>query len=380
MIPSQIEKDYEVLGLVGTGAFSRVYSGPLYPAIHKCSNTRVAIKLTDLDSASSPDAESQVLNLKGRPAGVPRLIDQLVYGKCRVTVLELLGESFFDMMQRRRGPLSLELVVKGLYDGLKVLKWMHKKGFVHRDVKPDNLLLGCGSNLHQTYLIDYSDSRPFRNQKCLDTLVGNPYFTSLKILQGGEEGPGDDLEGLLCSLVYLLQGNLPWMGIIEADPDRLREQVRTKKEALSPSQLFKKCPSEFEAIFLHIRSLSPLALPDYSLLFSLTKALATRISLDLKPALRMHSHHMKKRGSFCATGSETINQAVRSSSMRHYVGKNQLCPGEIQQVQGTEESKESEELNTEDIPTLVSTRLPAFTTRVLTELLRRRMLRRKIGL
>ena len=374
MIPAQLVEDYEVIGLIGKGAFSQVYS-----AIHKRSNARVALKLTQLDSASAPDAESQILNFKGRPAGVPKLVSQLVCGSLRMTVLELLGESFFDMMQKRRTPLPLDLVVKGLYDGLKVLKWLHKKGFVHRDVKPDNLLLGCGDNSHQTYLIDYSESRPFRNQASFDSLVGSPYFASLNVLQDGEEGPGDDIEGLLCSMVYLLQGNLPWMGIVEVDPDRLRKLVRTKKEATTPAQLCKKAPSEFEAIFLHIRSLQPLALPDYSLLFSFTKALAKRISLDLKPALRVHSQHMKKRGSFCATGSETINQATRSSSMRHYAGKNKLCP-ESRIVQGTEESKETEEVNTEDIPTLVSAKLPSFTSRVLTELLRRRMLRRKIGL
>lgn len=374
MIPAQLVEDYEVLGLIGKGAFSQVYS-----AIHKRSNTRVALKLTHLDSVSPSDAEFQVLNFKGRPAGVPKLISQQVCGKYRVTVMELLGESFFDMMQKRRGPLSLDLVVKGLYDGLKVLKWLHKKGFVHRDVKPDNLLLGCGNHSHQTYLIDYSESRPFHNQASLDSLVGSPYFASLNVLQDREEGPADDLEGLMCSMVYLLQGSLPWMGIVEADPDRLRKLVRTKKEGTSPTQLCKKAPSEFEAIFLHLRSLQPLALPDYPLLFSFTKALAKRISLDLKPALRVHSQHMKKRGSFCATGSETINQAVRSSSMRHYVGKNKLCPEEGR-VQGTEESKETEEVNTEDIPTLVSAKLPSFTTRVLTELLRRRMLRRKVGL
>ena len=373
MIPQQVEDDYEVRELVGKGAFSKVYS-----AIHKFSHIPVALKVTELNQSPDYDAEPQVLALKGRPPGVPELISYTVYPSCSVTVMELLGESLFSLLRQRRSPLSLDCVVKGLFDALKVLKWLHRKGFVHRDVKPDNLVRGLGATCHQTYLIDYTECRPFTDSTAFDTCVGSPYFTSLNVLKGGSEGPKDDIEGLMYSMVYLLLGKLPWTEIVEGDMEVFRTMVRKKMEITSPSTLCKACPCEFESIFRHIRTISGSCLPDYHLLFTYIKSLAKRITLDIKPVLRLQHHKMKKRGSFCAASIETVKPATRSNSLHHFRGRALLSPGDAGGGKGTEESCDTQEsaLNAQGIPTLVTKKLPGFTSRVIQELVKRRLLNR----
>jgi len=113
----------------------------------------------------------------------------------------------FDAVADLLGPIA------GALDAL------HRSDWVHRDVKPDNILLGGD----QPYLVDYGlakrhrsrleDSGAFAlamNEETRPNAVcGSPLYMSGQRLQGKPARPGDDVYALALSLVELLMGSVP---------------------------------------------------------------------------------------------------------------------------------------------------------------------------
>ena len=100
------------------------------------------------------------------------------------------------------------------------MEYFHARQFVHRDIKPDNFILGSGSKADTVYLIDYGLSKmyidpktgqhiPFKDGKAL---TGTARYASLNTHLGYEQARRDDMEALAYVLIYLVNGSLPWMG------------------------------------------------------------------------------------------------------------------------------------------------------------------------
>jgi serine/threonine protein kinase len=122
-----------------------------------------------------------LLSLKGT-RGVPRLIS---YGSCK-GIKFLIMERMISCVNDR----SLKQYEKTL-DGIEnelcdVLKGIHSKGFIHRDVKPDNIMFDMSGNLT---LIDYGLATSYRSNKSLSVtrskgIVGTKAFLGPMGLQG----------------------------------------------------------------------------------------------------------------------------------------------------------------------------------------------------
>jgi serine/threonine protein kinase len=104
---------------------------------------------------------------------------------------------------------------------LSRLEYCHSKQFLHRDVKPDNFLLGRNEKSDYVYIIDYGLAKKYIEPKTGyhipmkqgKGLTGTSRYTSINIHLGIESSRRDDIEGLLYVLIYLFHGKLPWMGV-----------------------------------------------------------------------------------------------------------------------------------------------------------------------
>ncbi|XP_040175086.1 casein kinase I-like [Anopheles arabiensis] len=87
--------------------------------------------------------------------GWPRLIDAGTYRKRDVLVLERLGPSLQDLLNLCGGRFGLKTVSQLALQLLDRLETFHELGYVHRDLKPDNVLLGRGTTRKTLHLIDF---------------------------------------------------------------------------------------------------------------------------------------------------------------------------------------------------------------------------------
>jgi serine/threonine protein kinase len=125
------------------------------------------------------------------------------------------------------------------------VEYFHSRGFLHRDLKPDNFLVGLNSRAHYIHLIDlglakrYRDSKteehiPFRSDK---NLTGTARYASLWTHMGYEQSRRDDLECLGYLLLYLIRGSLPWQGVKIADKKVKYQTIYERKQEYTVEKL-----------------------------------------------------------------------------------------------------------------------------------------------
>lgn len=130
---------------------------------------------------------------------------------------------------------------------------LHNKCFLHRDIKPDNFLMGLGKKQHIVYMIDfglakrYKDPRtgehiPYRDGK---SLTGTARYASANTHLGVEQGRRDDLESIGFVLIYFLKGKLPWQGIPAKNKKTKYDRIKEKKISTPIDELVKGLPKEF---------------------------------------------------------------------------------------------------------------------------------------
>ena len=122
---------------------------------------------------------------------------------------------------------------------------MHSRHIIHRDIKPDNFLIGTGKKKHHVYIIDFGLAKRFRDPKTGEhipykdgkSLTGTARYASIYTHLGVEQSRRDDLEALAYVLIYFNKGCLPWQGIRAKTKKDKYQKIMEKKIAVSPEDL-----------------------------------------------------------------------------------------------------------------------------------------------
>ena len=188
--------------------------------------------------------------------------------------MELLGNSIEDIFQKQQKKFSIKTVCMTGIQMLDRLEFVHNKNIIHRDIKPDNFVLGLDNKSHIIYVLDFGLSKKFRSSRTHQhikfsvnkKLTGTARYASINALKGCEQSRRDDLEAIGYVLMYFLRGSLPWQGLhVHKGEDRYKK-ILTKKRGTSAEELCKGFPNEFAEYVNYTRNLEFEADPDYKYL------------------------------------------------------------------------------------------------------------------
>ena len=188
--------------------------------------------------------------------------------------MELLGKSLEDIFQQLEKKFSIKTVCMIGIQMLDRLEFVHNKNIIHRDIKPDNFVLGLENKSHIIYLLDFGLSKKFRSSRTHQhikfsvnkKLTGTARYASINALKGCEQSRRDDLEAIGYVLMYFLRGHLPWQGLhVKQGEDRYKKILMKKRETKA-EDLCKGFPKEFIEYINYTRNLEFEADPDYKFL------------------------------------------------------------------------------------------------------------------
>ena len=269
---------------LGKGSF-----GYIVPGINKITGEEVAVKIERKVDDAQLKYEYKIYQLlKGGP-GFPKIYGYFEENNHNILIMEKLGPSLEKIFNKNKKQFSLLTVAMIIEQILYRLEFIHSKNIVHRDIKPDNFLIGLGNKNKTIYAIDFGLSKkfkesktglhiPYRDGKCL---LGTARYTSINTHLGVEQSRRDDIEALGYMMVYFLKGRLPWQGMINSNPNKKYDKIKKLKIDIKLQELCNGLPEETIKFIQYARDMRFEDKPNYSYLRGLMRKIAIKNGLKM---------------------------------------------------------------------------------------------------
>lgn len=264
-----INERFKVIKKIGSGSFGTVYKG-----LDLLTNNTVAIKFEN-ENSTKHTLEFKIFKKLENKTGFPEIIYEGKFEDKNILVMECLGPTLEDLFDFTNKKFGLKTVLMIALQILNRIETLHENGFIHRDIKPDNFLIGIGSNKNRMYMIDFGLSKEFLIDgkhipiKSGKTFTGSFRYSSLRNHKGFEQSRRDDLESIGYMLIYFLRGNLPWQGLKGSTKSKRANAIFDVKKNIKLTDLCKDLPKEFMKYVKYCRELKYDEKPDYNYLRSL---------------------------------------------------------------------------------------------------------------
>ncbi|CAD5215321.1 unnamed protein product [Bursaphelenchus xylophilus] len=187
-----------------------------------------------------------------------------------IMVMSLVGKSLSWLRRHtEQQRFSISTSVRISLKCLEVIKELHRRGFLHRDIKASNFAIGAfPHDFRKIYLLDFGFARSYlmtennqlkiRPPRKRAPYLGTDRYCSVNVHLRGEHGRVDDLWSFLFMLVEFILGKLPWKNI---------ENKKLAKAKTHYIETFlKNCPMELWKFMRHLQKLKYDSRPDYNLL------------------------------------------------------------------------------------------------------------------
>ena len=263
-LKSILFKKYLILEKIDQGSF-----GSIYLSKNIITNEKVAIKIENR-KISNPLLEREafiLFYLKG-----PGLPEIKTFGKTKnlyILIQTLLGPSLSSLLDKYLITFTIKDICLLSIQMIERLEFIHSKSYIHRDIKPQNFLMGI-KDPQMVYLIDFGLAKKFRSKKgkhikfgISNSITGTPRYCSINALRGAQQSRRDDLESLFYVITYFFRGNLPWQNLkIKSRQERFNKINEIKKN-VSYKILCKNLPKELYDFGIYIKRLNFEEDPNY---------------------------------------------------------------------------------------------------------------------
>ena len=271
--------------LLGKGSFGSIYIGT-----NKKTGEEVAIKVEQAsDEISQLKIEYKAYKILEGGYGFPKVYDFYEDKRKNVLIMEMLGPSLEKLFNQRKKKFSLLTVIMIIEQILYRLEYIHSKNLVHRDIKPDNFLIGKGNNNKLIYVIDLGLSKKYRENKTGlhipyrdgKYLTGTARYASINTHLGVEQTRRDDIEALGYMMIYLIKGHLPWQGMVNSNPEKKYDKIKDLKIKIKLEELCQGLPKETVKFIQYARDMRYDDKPNYSYLRGLLRKIAFKNGLKM---------------------------------------------------------------------------------------------------
>ena len=257
-------------------------------------------------------------------------------------VIDLLGPSLEDLFNYCNRKFTYKTVLLLADQLICRIEYIHARCFIHRDIKPDNFLMGIGRRGSQVNVIDfglakkYRDPRthlhiPYRENK---NLTGTARYASVNTHLGIEQSRRDDLESLGYVLIYFCRGSLPWQGLKAATKDKKYDRIMEKKMTTPNNILCKGLPSEFLEYMNYVKTLRFDDKPDYPYLRKLFRDLFKNYRYDYVLIGLYTSFNKKNKELNKVKVADGDNQDQQQQQQQHQQHQNNQNQTQNQNQQG----------------------------------------------
>ena len=246
-----VDGRYRVLKRLGTGGMAEVWC-----AEDEVLGRNVALKLLGSRYAEDPEFRERFRREARAAAGLthPNIVgifDRAEWDGTPYIAMELVDGRTLKELVTQRGPMPVDVAIDLTEQLLKALGYAHKRGIVHRDVKPQNVIIdGEG----QAKVADFGIARAVNSDMTeTGTIVGTVQYLSPEQAHGQPVDQRSDLYSAGVVLYELLTGQVPFEG--EAPVSIALKHV--SERPVPPSQLRPGLPPAIESVVLRALEKDP---------------------------------------------------------------------------------------------------------------------------
>ena len=217
LIGKTLSNRYEILRPLGEGGMGKVYL-----AKDKRFGEMVVVKIPTMEAGNKDLKDRFMLEIKSsRKLQHAHIVPISDWGEIEsipfMVLRHLGGGSLRDRITDAQGyykPMPLEGLSQWLPQIASALDFIHTKNWVHRDLKPDNILFDEAGN---PYLADFGiakalEGAPMGVKTTMGAFIGTPQYMAPEMHLGKEVGPRSDQFGLAVLVYETLAGKIPFAG------------------------------------------------------------------------------------------------------------------------------------------------------------------------
>ncbi|MCB9567043.1 MAG: protein kinase [Myxococcales bacterium] len=266
---------YELLAPLGSGGM-----GTVFRAHDRELDEEVALKLIHLDLAAAPASQERFrrevkLARRITHRNVARTFEFGEDEGSFFLTMELVEGASLAVILGRDGRLSPARALPIALGICEALAAAHAAGIVHRDIKPDNVLVEAATG--RVVVTDFGIAAPVGDAG--SQIAGTPAYMAPEQVEGREPGPATDLYALGVLLYEALTGELPW----QADGVLASLIMRLGGEAPDPRRLAPELPAPLAALIRRCMSAAIEARPSVSAVATELRAVLAGLGVATPP-------------------------------------------------------------------------------------------------